>query len=153
MTTANDEQVGGTHYKTAQPYQHWDFVEKTNLPYMEAQIIKYISRHRNKNGPQDVQKAMHFTAKLMELRGNRYHIPPAYSNLEETVKWCRTNNLGDLETKVIVLAVNWTSVTDLAIARGLMSSMLMEYARAKEAAGEPDNAYVDQGRDPQHGAA
>src|SRR4051794_15026671 len=63
---ANDRQVGGEHYKS--PIQHWDFVEANGIPYMEAQIIKYVMRHAKKGGRKDLEKAQHFLEKLIEVR-------------------------------------------------------------------------------------
>jgi hypothetical protein len=62
---ANDEQVGGKHYK-GKPIEHWDFVLMHSIPYLEAQIIKYVMRHKQKNGMEDLRKAQHFLAKLIE---------------------------------------------------------------------------------------
>lgn len=42
--SANEVQVGGTHYRSA--YQHWDFVIDADLNYFTGQITKYISRWR-----------------------------------------------------------------------------------------------------------
>ena len=63
--SANEKQVGGEHYKS--PIQHWDYVLANNIPYMEAQIIKYLTRWRKKNGLQDLEKAQHFLTKLIEV--------------------------------------------------------------------------------------
>lgn len=63
---ANEKQVGGDHYKK-QKIQHWDYVLANDIPYMEAQIIKYVSRWRHKNGIQDLEKAKHFLEKLLEV--------------------------------------------------------------------------------------
>lgn len=63
---ANDTQVGGDHYRQ-QKIQHWDYVIANGIPYMEAQIIKYVSRWRTKNGLQDLEKALHFLQKLLEV--------------------------------------------------------------------------------------
>ncbi len=63
--SANERQVGGDHYQK-QKIQHWDFVLSNNIPYMEAQIIKYVSRWRDKNGFEDLEKAKHFLEKLIE---------------------------------------------------------------------------------------
>lgn len=65
MTTANDRQVGGSHYKAAQ-YEHWDFAIDVNLPYLEGQVTKYVDRHERKNKRQDLEKALHFAEKLYE---------------------------------------------------------------------------------------
>lgn len=63
--TANEKQVGGAHYKST--FQHWDLVVEAGLGYFEGQITKYITRHRYKNGLQDLDKAKHFATKLLEL--------------------------------------------------------------------------------------
>lgn len=62
--SANDRQVGGKHYNMG--IQHWDLVIANDIPYLEAQIIKYVMRWRNKNGLQDLEKARHFLDKLIE---------------------------------------------------------------------------------------
>ena len=64
MSEANKTQVGGAHYKA--PVQHWDFVLMHAMPYMEAQIFKYVLRWRKKNGVEDLRKARHFINKLIE---------------------------------------------------------------------------------------
>jgi hypothetical protein len=68
MSSANETQVAGTHYRSA--IQHWDFVAARGLGYFEGQVTKYLTRWRKKNGVQDLQKARHFLAKLLELSGH-----------------------------------------------------------------------------------
>ena len=62
---ANDRQVGGEHYKLI--YQHWDFVYDVRLPYHLACATKYVARWRDKNGTQDLEKAVHYVDKSKEL--------------------------------------------------------------------------------------
>jgi hypothetical protein len=76
-TEANSRQVGGDHYKTS--IQHWDYVIANDIPYLEAQIIKYVTRWRKKNGIQDLRKAQHFLDKLIEINE-----PPSLRQLDET---------------------------------------------------------------------
>lgn len=64
-TLADSTQVGGNHYKKMS-IQHWTFCLANNIPYMEGQIIKYVSRWRDKNGIEDLRKAQHYLAKLIE---------------------------------------------------------------------------------------
>ena len=64
--SVNDRQVGGEHYQK-QKIQHWDYILANDIPYVEAQIIKYVSRWRDKNGMQDLEKARHFLDKLIEV--------------------------------------------------------------------------------------
>lgn len=65
--TANSKQVGGTHYKTA-AVEPWDIVTMYNLDYFLGSALKYILRHEKKGGVQDIQKAIHFLEKWVELR-------------------------------------------------------------------------------------
>lgn len=66
MAKANKRQVGGEHYNT--PIQHWDYIEVNDIPYLEAMVIKYVQRHAEKNGLEDLEKAEHFIQKLKEVR-------------------------------------------------------------------------------------
>ena len=63
--TANSKQVAGTHYVSS--IQHWDYVVANDLDYFQAQITKYVTRWKKKNGMQDLKKAQHFLEKYMEV--------------------------------------------------------------------------------------
>jgi len=63
---ANSRQIGGSHYK-GKSVEHWDFVLMHDIPYLEAQIIKYVMRWRQKGGLNDLRKAGHFLQKLIEV--------------------------------------------------------------------------------------
>ena len=69
MTAANEIQVGGDHYK-AKPIQPWDFIAANQLGYFEGNIVKYVSRWRDKGGINDLKKARHYLDKLLELEDN-----------------------------------------------------------------------------------
>lgn len=64
---ANDLQVGGDHYKQ-QAIQPWDYIAANNLDFFQGSIIKYVTRWRNKAGVQDLEKALHFLQKYIELQ-------------------------------------------------------------------------------------
>jgi hypothetical protein len=65
--SALDTQVGGDHYKQMK-IQPVEFIVENNIPYCEANVIKYISRHRNKNGAQDVRKAIHYCEMILKMQ-------------------------------------------------------------------------------------
>lgn len=67
MNKANDMQCGGTHY-TNKPIQPWDYITANNIGYLEGNVIKYVSRWREKGGVEDLRKAQHYLAKLIELQ-------------------------------------------------------------------------------------
>ena len=64
--SAKDKQVGGEHYQLA--IQPIDFIEKNRIPFIEGNIIKYVVRHGDKNGIEDLRKAKHYIEMLMEYR-------------------------------------------------------------------------------------
>jgi Protein of unknwon function (DUF3310) len=72
LSKANKRQIGGKHYQKF--IQHWDVVLANSIPYMEAQIMKYVMRWREKDGVHDLKKAQHFLEKLIEV--NRNFTPP-----------------------------------------------------------------------------
>jgi hypothetical protein len=62
---ANAQQVGGAHY-AVKAIQPWDFIIANNIGYLEGNIIKYISRWKDKGGIEDLKKAQHYLQKLIE---------------------------------------------------------------------------------------
>ena len=64
--SALDTQVGGGHYKNW-AIQPAEFNQKNQIPYCEANVIKYVCRHKNKNGVEDLKKAIHYIELLMEM--------------------------------------------------------------------------------------
>ena len=67
--TANSTQVGGDHYQKA--VQPWDYIIANNLGYLEGNVVKYVSRWRDKGGIQDLHKAAHYLQKLIEVNHDR----------------------------------------------------------------------------------
>ena len=63
--SVNDSQVGGTHYQSS--IQTWDYIIANDLNYLEGNVVKYVSRHRQKHGVEDLRKAMHYLQKLIEV--------------------------------------------------------------------------------------
>lgn len=59
-------QEGGGHYKEM-AIQPVEYIHANAIPFMEASVIKYVSRHRNKNGAADIKKAIHFLQLILEL--------------------------------------------------------------------------------------
>jgi hypothetical protein len=64
--SANDSQVGGSHYKD-NAIQPWDYIVANNLGYLEGNVVKYITRWRQKGGVDDLRKVQHYAEKLIEV--------------------------------------------------------------------------------------
>ena len=61
---ATTKQVGGSHYQL--PIQPIEYILANGLGYCEANVVKYVSRWRNKGGIQDLKKAIHYLEMLIE---------------------------------------------------------------------------------------
>ncbi len=59
-------QEGGDHYK-ALKIQPAEFCHANGIPFLEGNVIKYVTRHRSKGGVQDLRKAIHFLQILLKL--------------------------------------------------------------------------------------
>jgi hypothetical protein len=59
MKDALKRQVGGSHYQSS-GVQHAQFCQANRIPWCESSALKYLTRHRRKNGRQDLEKAKHY---------------------------------------------------------------------------------------------
>lgn len=64
--SAKDSQIGGSHYQ-CMAIAPIEFVYRNNIPYLEGNVLKYIVRHKNKNGAQDIKKAIHYCQLILEF--------------------------------------------------------------------------------------
>lgn len=67
LTNALENQVGGTHY-TGMTIQPAEFIVYNEIGFLEGNVIKYICRHQNKNGAEDIKKAIHYCELLLQLK-------------------------------------------------------------------------------------
>ena len=63
---ANAMQVGGRYYKQL-PIEPWDYIAVNGLGFFEGNIIKYITRAAKTKDRDDLLKAQHYLAKLLEI--------------------------------------------------------------------------------------
>lgn len=63
--SANAVQVGGNHYKS-KAIQPWDYIAANGLGYFEGNVVKYVTRYKEKGGLADLEKAKHYLEKLIE---------------------------------------------------------------------------------------
>lgn len=60
------KQEGGDHYKSC-AIQPVEYCHANGLGFMEGNVVKYVTRHKSKNGKQDLLKAIHFLELLIQL--------------------------------------------------------------------------------------
>ena len=61
-----ETQVGGDHYKT-KAIQPVEYIHANGLGFCEGNVIKYVTRWKEKNGIKDLEKARHYLDILIQL--------------------------------------------------------------------------------------
>ena len=65
----SNKQVGGTHYEKC-GIQPIEYIHANNLNFDEGSVVKYVSRHRNKNGAEDIMKMIQYGTFILK---DEYH--------------------------------------------------------------------------------
>jgi hypothetical protein len=122
MSNVNEKQVGGTHYNQVST-QHWDLMLLNRVPYLEAQITKYVTRWKKKHGAQDVEKSTHYLEKLQDALNKGelpFPTPELTSALSPRVvpavkfeEFVDENRIGDIEKTIFHLLLTYTSMDEL----------------------------------------
>ena len=64
------EQIGGNHYSKL-AIQPVTYINANGLSYLQGNVIKYVTRYKDKNGLQDLEKAKHYIDMLIELEDKK----------------------------------------------------------------------------------
>lgn len=59
-------QHGGDHYKSL-AIEPAMYCQRNHLDFCESEAIKYLTRHGAKGGAEDVKKALHFCAMILDM--------------------------------------------------------------------------------------
>ena len=69
-TTNNTQQVGGQHYNL--DIEPVEIISAFHLNWFQGEILKYASRHWNKNKVVDLDKAIHVNDMAIDLKPNKF---------------------------------------------------------------------------------
>lgn len=122
--SANEKQVGGLHYQAE--LQHWDLIEENGIGYLEGCATKYVTRWRKKNGRQDLEKALHYTDKLIELNEAGLRDPRGRVDDATVKRFAKANGLTEIETTIIKFLVQWEDPTQLLLAKLALKELIEE---------------------------
>jgi hypothetical protein len=64
--SAKNSQIGGSHY-TKLAIQPIEYSHKNGLSFLQGSVVKYVTRYKDKNGIEDLNKAIHCIKLLLEL--------------------------------------------------------------------------------------
>jgi len=96
MSNPYDKQVGGDHYSKMK-IQPAEFINKNKMLFAEGNAIKYICRHINKGGEQDLQKAKHYIDMIIERDyGDDAEKSKVFSGEDKTSYGYHTATYGDM---------------------------------------------------------
>lgn len=101
------KQVGGTHY--ASDYDPQMLCARLNLNFHQGSIVKYLHRHADKNGKQDLEKAI----SLALMAGHEEPLTLSTSinshlRDSELKRYCEANNIDIYTTHFWALALTIT---------------------------------------------
>ncbi|MNK75245.1 hypothetical protein D3C87_947820 [compost metagenome] len=117
--SALSTQVGGAHYKTY-AIQPVEFVMANDWDFCASAILKYVTRWRQKNGAQDLRKAIHFVSLRDELTRVRRLMPLGAISMTDFVQ---KNGIHAEDTWALVRLDEWVN-TDLPGHRDALLSWL-----------------------------
>ncbi len=121
----NTIQVGGTHYQSN--YQVWDFVENNGLGGLETAIIKYICRWRDKgNARTDLEKAIHYLDKLIDLHKNSHRVPKGCASHDDIIHFSNMQHLDKTEEFIVRMISRWSCYDDLASCHIAIQNLIKE---------------------------
>lgn len=61
-----ERQIGGSHYKSLK-IQPIEYILANDLGWCEGNIVKYITRWKQKNGVDDIKKVIHYAEMLIQF--------------------------------------------------------------------------------------
>ena len=96
---ALDVQVGGDHYKNKK-MQPIELITKTRCTFIQGCIWIYITRYKEKNGKEDINKCIHYAQLAIELKDEGQL---GYRKLDIVKTYCDVNELSTKQSSVIML--------------------------------------------------
>ena len=109
MSNPLEIQIGGDHYKKC-AYQPVVLNAKLNFNFIQGSMNKYLSRYKNKNGLQDLEKVVHYARLGQELQPRNFYLYGEES-AKEIHRYVVLNNFQRIEEIIFAIAAqNWNSV-------------------------------------------
>jgi hypothetical protein len=134
------------HYTTG-GFECWDFLEAQGLPFLEGNVVKYITRYKIKGNPlADLKKALAYTRRIVERYGfyeggEELVFVPVHKPHIPVEAYAREKKLTRDESGVIQLLISALREEYAGAARALalraerlLAAMILELAQHEEEA-------------------
>lgn len=130
MSEANKMQVGGNHYRTDRGIQHWDLMAMLFGPaHFMCTASKYLTRWSKKNGVEDLEKAEHYVAKLLELVAEDvvYHNTATPLPAGIYAAYVAGNEMPERDALIVQRLLIWKTEDDLEAVLASISALIKEH--------------------------
>lgn len=101
----NKRQVGGSHYEEM-PVQPSPFARMNDYDCDAFSILKYLSRHKAKNGKQDLLKARSFVRIRIDNNRTLAPIRPRFTSMT-MISFCEANKLDIMTSAALYALHDW----------------------------------------------
>jgi hypothetical protein len=65
-----EEAISDNNHYSEMKIEPVDFIISNNIDFCEGNVIKYVSRHKRKNGAEDIRKAIHYLKIILKSTYN-----------------------------------------------------------------------------------
>ena len=128
--SALDEQVGGDHYKKL-GIQPVELIRDINANFFQGNVIKYITRYKDKNGIKDLEKAKHYLELMKELHPNNNSSKITSYEIDSVNEYVCENKI-DTDAAKIIRIVSLCGNDKIDTAIELIDNLINDYHKVEE---------------------
>ena len=128
--SALDEQVGGDHYKKL-GIQPIELIRDINANFFQGNVIKYVTRYKDKNGIKDLEKAKHYLELIEELHPNNNSKKITSYGIDKVNDYIYANKI-DTDAAKIIRIVSLCGDDKIAKAIELVNNLINDYNKLEE---------------------
>ena len=128
--SALDEQVGGDHYKKL-GIQPVELIRDINANFFQGNVIKYVTRYKDKNGIKDLEKAKHYLELIEELHPNNNSSKITSYGIDKVNDYIYANKI-DTDAAKIIRIVSLCGNDKIDTAIELIDNLINDYHKVEE---------------------
>ena len=128
--SALDEQVGGDHYRKL-GIQPIELIRDINANFFQGNVIKYITRYKDKNGIKDLEKARHYLELMRELHPDNNSSKITSYEIDKVNDYIYANKI-DTDAAKIIRIVSLCGDDKINEAIGFINNLINSYTKVEE---------------------
>lgn len=128
--SALDEQVGGDHYRKL-GIQPIELIRDINANFFQGNVIKYVTRYKDKNGVKDLEKAKHYLELMRELHPDNNSNKITSYEIDSVNEYICVNNI-DTDAAKIIRIVSLCGDDKIDEAIGFIDNLINSHTKVEE---------------------